>query len=81
MRNFFKKVLSENTEVSAMRLMSFISLLVASALAFIGMYKGVSLDALATLCGVFLGAGFIGKASQKFAEKPSQPPQDKDHSD
>ena len=59
-----------------MRLMSLISLLVASIIAFIGLHKNADLGSLSTLCGVFLGAGFVGKAGQKFAEnKPTQPPQ------
>ena len=68
MRDFIKKLLSERSQYSSMRLMSILSLLVASALAFIGLHKGVDLGSLATLCGVFLGAGFVGKATQKFAE-------------
>ena len=57
------------------RLMSLISLLVASAIAFIGLYKNVDLGSLSTLCGVFLGAGFAGKVTQKFAEikRPDNP--------
>jgi hypothetical protein len=82
MLSFLKKLLSESPEFSAMRFMSIVSLLVASTLAFIGLFKDVDLGSLATLCGVFLGAGFIGKATQKFAESdkevPPPPPVTKD---
>lgn len=80
MISFIKKILSERSEYSAMRLMSLTSLVIAGILAFIGLYKEVDLGSLATLCGVFLGASFVGKATQKFAEKKAEvaPPDDPD---
>lgn len=64
----FKDCFSENTGVSSMRLMSMISLLVASAIAFIGLFKGSDLANLSILSGVFLGGSFGGKVMQKRSE-------------
>lgn len=65
---FLKRMLSEDGDVSAMRIMSFFSLLVASILSFVGIYKKVDLGGLSSLVGIFVGAAFGGKVAQKFAE-------------
>lgn len=63
-----KSLLSEQSEISAMRVMSFISLLIGGILAVYGMYKGVSISELSILCGVFVGSAFGGKVLQKIQE-------------
>lgn len=68
MKDFILNLLSEESKISSMRLMSLISVLSATGIAFYGISKGQPLDALSILCGVFLGAAFTGKVGQKFAE-------------
>lgn len=53
---------------SAMRVGFFISLGVASTVAIMGVYLNRDLVGLAALAGMFLGAGFGGKAIQKGKE-------------
>jgi len=72
MLTFIKNMLSSSTEVSAMRVMSFIALFIAGYLAVHGMNTGRDLNALAVLCTVFAGAAFGGKIAQKFAEKDKE---------
>lgn len=59
---------SENSSVSSMRVMSFLSLLFGAAIAIFGLHADKSPDAIAVLCGVFVGSAFAGKAVSKFAE-------------
>lgn len=68
MKDFLLKLVSEKSEISSMRVMSLFSVLSATGLAVYGINKGQPLDSLSILCGVFLGAAFGGKVSQKFAE-------------
>ena len=68
MKNLLNKMFSGSSDVSAMRVMAMLSLLVGATLAFMGLYMGKDLNALATLCAIFVGSGFAGKATQKFAE-------------
>jgi uncharacterized membrane protein YiaA len=68
---WLKSLLSENSTVSAMRVMAFIALFIGAGLAFAGMYAGKDLNALSVLVGVFVGAAFGGKMVQKFAEVKS----------
>lgn len=63
-----KKLLSESSDLSCMRAMSLLSLLLAGAIAVIGLIKNVDLSALSLLVGVFVAAAFGGKVGQKFAE-------------
>jgi hypothetical protein len=64
----FKDCFSENTGISSMRIFMMISLLVASTIAFIGLYKGSDLANLSILCSVFLGTSIGGKVMQKRSE-------------
>lgn len=61
---FLKKLFSQNSEVSMMRVLSFISLIIGGYLALKGQDTSVS---------VFVYAAFGGKAVQKYIEskKPS----------
>jgi uncharacterized membrane protein YcaP (DUF421 family) len=66
---FIKKMLSGESEVSCMRVMSMISLLMGGLIAGIGLFKGVDLSELSILAGVFVTSAFAGKAAQAFSEK------------
>lgn len=67
-QEWISKLFSADSGVSSMRIMAFVSLIVGSILAFIGVFKGSDLMGLATLCGVFVGSAFAGKAVQKASE-------------
>ena len=70
---FLRDMFSEQSNISSMRVMSMIALLVSSYLAIYGIDSKADLNALAVLCSVFLGAAFGGKVAQKFAEtKPDK---------
>jgi hypothetical protein len=68
MKQFLKNLVSSTGEVSAMRVMSLMSVTIAGSLAVIGLYKNSDLVGLATLCGTFLTAAFTGKIMQKNTE-------------
>jgi hypothetical protein len=74
--NFFKKLLSENNEVSCMRLMAIISLFVGSSIAYIALYKNCDLTSSAPTISIFVGAAFGGKIWQKYAEVKKDAPND-----
>lgn len=70
----FKKIIhsllsEDSTDISSVRVMSFISLFTGVGIAIYGVYQGKDLSGLAQVCGVFIGAAFVGKVSQKFAER------------
>lgn len=73
MKQLLLDLFSESSSISMMRLLSFICVLTASALAGYGLHSGTSPDALSILCGVFLGAGITGKVTQKIVEKRDGP--------
>lgn len=66
--DIIKKAFGEGSEVSMMRVMALGSLLVGSALAVIGLFRGSDLTGLAALSGVFVGSAFAGKVMQKKSE-------------
>jgi hypothetical protein len=68
MQNFLKKLLSESGDVSTVRLMSILSLVVGVFIGIYGVCESKDLSGIAQVCGVFVSAAFIGKVSQKFAE-------------
>lgn len=68
-KEYLKKLLSEESGVSAMRLMAFVSLFLGGGIAIAGLIMKVNLTELSILVGVFVGSAFGGKAVQKFAEK------------
>ena len=68
MKSFLKKLLSESSEISTVRLMAIYSLIIGSIIAIYGVYQGKDLSGLAQVCGVFVGAAFAAKITQKFVE-------------
>lgn len=66
--SFFQKLLSESGDVSCMRLMSLLSLLVGAALALYCLHKGTDIAGATPVISVFVGAAFGGKVWQKYAE-------------
>lgn len=72
MKSFFRSLVSEDSRVSAMRVMSILALITAIVIAIIGVCKPVvDYSGLSLLCSTFLGFAFAGKAVQKAIEKPS----------
>jgi hypothetical protein len=70
--DFVRKMFSSKNEVSSMRVMAMLSLVVAAVIGVYGVVIGRDLGGLAQLCGVFVGAAFMGKATQKFAEQKTK---------
>lgn len=66
-----KALLSEDSPVSTMRLMSLLSFMVGSGLAFYGVWNGGDPSKVTSLVGIFIGAAFTGKAVQKIVEVKS----------
>lgn len=54
--------------ISSMRVAFLLSIVIAGAIALIGVFKGVPINDLSLLCGLFLGSGFGGKTIQKHIE-------------
>lgn len=73
-KTILRKVLSEESGVSAMRIMAFISLVIGGGIAVAGLIMKVNLTELSILVGVFVGSAFGGKAIQKFAENKGGDP-------
>lgn len=63
-----REILSDKSDVSCMRLMSIIALILAGWIAIRGLETHADLPGLAMLCGVFLGTAFTGKVTQKYIE-------------
>lgn len=72
MKEFVLKLLSSSGEVSAMRIMSVFSLLIGAVVGLYGVFKGKDLSGLAQVCGVFVGAAFMAKVGQKYAESKKE---------
>ena len=69
MLNWLKQLFSDSGTVSMVRVLSFMCVITASLLAFIGIYAANrSLESIAVLCGTFLGAGLGAKVMQKGIE-------------
>lgn len=68
MLEYLKKIFSEASDISSMRIMSFLSLIIGAIVSLIGLFKGSELFGLATLAGVFVGSAFGGKVLQKIQE-------------
>jgi len=68
MKQFFKDLFSETSDVSMTRFLAFISTISAVGIAIVGLYKNTNMDGLSMLCGTFLGIGLGSKIVQKFAE-------------
>ena len=70
MKDFFRKLFSENSGVSMMRIMSLLALLASIVIAFVGMNKlPVDYSGISLLVSVFLSAAFGGKVLQKRIEQ------------
>ena len=65
---FLREILSNKSDVSSMRLMAIIALLLAGYIAIRGLETHADLSGLSMLCGAFLAAAFGGKAIQKNIE-------------
>lgn len=68
MKKFLFALFNENSEISAMRVMAVMSLLIGAILA--------SKGADSTIVAIFVGAAFGGKVAQKFAEIKEDKPKD-----
>lgn len=68
MRSWLSKLFAENSDVSWTRVAGTFCVLAATGIAFYTLAKGCSLDGSSTTIGLFLGAAFGAKVSQKFAE-------------
>lgn len=67
--NLLRDILNEKGTISAMRIMSFISLFTAVGIAIAGICKEApDYSGLSILCGAFLSAAFLGKIGQKSVE-------------
>lgn len=65
-----KKMFEEaEGEISMVRIMSLLSLLTGIAIGLYGVIKGKDLSGVAQVCAVFVSAAFVGKVTQKFAER------------
>lgn len=63
--DFIKLLLSENSEISTMRFMAIASLIFSFCIVIYGLYFGKDVIGES---GIFLGAAFGGKLSQKIFE-------------
>ena len=72
MIRFFLEMMSEKSKVSLTRFVTLLCVLTAIFIAIYGTLHSMDLSSLSVLCGVFLGAAFGGKVSQKFAENKSE---------
>lgn len=74
MKSFFTQLLSETSDLSMTRFLSFVCILSACLVSIVCLYRQQPADSVVGLVSVFLGAGFGGKVVQKFAEKKSETP-------
>lgn len=68
--NFIKDMFSESSDVSCMRVMAFLSLLIGAGLSFYTVTKGTLPGAIPVIA-IFVGAAFGGKIGQKYLEGTS----------
>lgn len=68
MKSLILLILSENSEVSVMRLMCLVSLGAAVVVAIVGLYAAKPLGDVSILCSAFLVPAFGGKVWQKSVE-------------
>lgn len=76
--SILKDLFSESSNVSAMRVMAFISLFIGGVIAIIGIFRGVNCSDLSFLSSAFIVPAFTGKAYQKHLEV--RQPQETNHS-
>ena len=63
-----RELLSENSPLSSMRVMAFMSLGAGVGIAAYGLYMNRDLGGLAALCAVFVASAFGSKIGQKVVE-------------
>ena len=68
MKEHVKKLISESSDVSSMRVMSFMTLGFSYLITVIALVMNKDLGDISMLAGVFVGSAFTGKAVQKFSE-------------
>lgn len=68
MKQFFLDLISEDSKMSMVRFLALFTVITAGGIAIYGMYKGLDLNALSVLAGVFLASGLGAKVSQKIVE-------------
>lgn len=71
-KTWIKELFSEKGRVSMVRFLSLVSVFTACIIGILAVRKGLELNSAATLCGVFLGAGFGAKVAQKAYEVKGQ---------
>lgn len=69
MKNIILLLLTEDSKISALRLMSLFSLLMGAGIAVYGIWNNKDLGGVAEICSVFVVSAFGGKVSQKWMEK------------
>lgn len=67
-QEWLKAMLSNSDDVSAMRIMSFISLFAGIGIAFDGLHSNKDIVNLTALVSMFVGSAFGGKVLQKALE-------------
>jgi hypothetical protein len=72
MKQFILDLIRDDSNLSMTRFLAMFSVIMAGGIAVYGMSKGVDLNALSMLVGVFLAAGFTGKVSQKMIESKDE---------
>lgn len=68
MKSFILSLFSENGDISSMRVMAVLALLMAGTIAILGLYKTSDLTGLSMLVGAFLASAFGGKVAQRAYE-------------
>jgi hypothetical protein len=72
MKQFILDLIRDDSNLSMVRFLAMFTVIMAGGIAVYGMYKGLDLNALSVLCGVFLGAGLTAKVSQKIVESKEE---------
>lgn len=67
-KHFLKELLSSKSDLSMIRFLHLICVLIAFIISLIGLYTSQNVDMLVAL---FLGSSFSAKVAQKFAETKS----------
>lgn len=69
MKLFLKALLSDTGDVSMLRVLALVSVLMGAALGLIGILMGKDLGGVAQVCAVFVTSALAAKVGQKFIEK------------
>jgi hypothetical protein len=71
MMQWIRDLFDQKSTVSSLRVMSMMCIVSACGMGITAIYRNSNLSEAAVLCGVFLGAGFGGKVTQKITEVKS----------